>query len=144
MTAREILQGLEQQALALEEKHRYDSVDRRTVRYEVDATRTNPQLAHGDLVLLVVAAYPQWFEQQAFFGHKGPAQRARPRCRLVYVAVFEGVQVPLPSRQQAVTMLRTKELPSALRPPQRAPEPPDEGIDDLFAEVHRIATGGKY
>lgn len=135
--ADERLRRLETDAWLLEANHRYDSADRRTVRFEVDDTRTNEQLAYGRLVLLVVARYPAWFEQQAFFGHQNIGHRYDVKAHLNYLVEYEGIRLPLRSRKQALEVLTTRELPRGVEPPAPREAYDLTDVDDLFADVAR-------
>lgn len=135
MTAARTLARLEAEAWALEVAHRYDTADRRTVRFEVDATRTNEQMAYGRLCLLVTARYPHWYEQQAFFGHQALGHRLQPKARMTYAVELEGVPLPLRGRRQALEVLETQALPRGVDAPAPREAIDLTDVDELFAEV---------
>ena len=135
-SAEDTLRELEACALEAEAAHRFDSVDRRSIRY-VDDTRKRCALAPSQLALLVVAAYPRWMEQQAFFGHAGVGRRFNVEAHLAYVVEVEGVPLPLRGRKQALEVLLTRALPRGVSAPERPVVEPwtDEQYDALFADV---------
>lgn len=141
MTPVETLRDLEDQAWALEAQHKYDSVDRRTARHEVDPARDNP-IAPPRLVLLVIAAYPKWMEHQAFYGHKGPGERYGIEAHIAYAVELEGIRLPLRSRAQALEVLETRQLPRSVLPPPPRPEYDADECDALLDEIAAKSKGG--
>lgn len=135
-SAAETLRELEARAMEQEAQHRFDSVDRRTVRFEVDGVRADV-LGPPRLALLVVAAYPKWMEHNAFFGHANPGHRFNVEAHLAYVVEYEGVPLSLRGRKQALEVIETRALPRGVEAPARvvAPDMTEDEIDALFADV---------
>lgn len=139
----QMLEATEARALELQKKAPYGTAAERTACLEVDLTKTDPVHLFGRVTVLVGAVYSRVMETQLFYGHAAWVKRATRKLQpgLRYWLYFEGQQLPLDTREQALEAIRRRAVPEGIVIPEPLPVMSADDYDDLFADI--VKKGGE-
>ena len=129
--AADALGALETMAVMQEEANRHATQDKRSVEHVVDST---PWPTYPRIVLHVAMLYKPFFEQLAMYGRSEVLAARNVKAHLAYAVRYEGVLLPL-TRDEAVELLATRELPAGVSLPEPAAGATAAEIDALFDEL---------
>ncbi len=132
------LEACEARAMELIKLHPLESPSFRTAVIEVDETKTDPQHLFG-VAIFVAFLYDRIFEEQLFYGHIAWVKRRLKKRQggLRYWLYFEGQQLPLDTREQALEAVRRRAVPEGIVVPEPPPVFTEDDYDDLFADIVR-------
>lgn len=141
--AEQLLEQVEARAMELQRLNPLGGPAERTACLEVDSRRADPLHLFGRVTILVANLYDRVFEEQLFYGHLAWVKRRLKRGQagvLRYWLYFEGQQLPLDSREQALQAIRRRGLPDGIALPGPPPLMTADDVDALFDDV--VKKGG--
>ncbi len=141
--AEQRLEACEARAMELQRLHPLGEPAKRTACLEVDEERAAPLHLFGRVTILVAALYDRVFETQLFYGHMAWVRKRLKRGQkgtLRYWLYFEGQQVPLDTREQALEAIRTRQLPAGVTLPEPGLPVDGEEVDVLLRHINAVMT----